>query len=209
MTSFKELFIDLKPMPQSTDIANSASMNVTGIGNVQLDVLTSTGEQLRVELHNVIYAPTSPYNLLSVSQILSRGHTLIMNKSERCIRIHDRISIPISLDSSGLPSVVVALPHLFIMWASICLGHLNYRDMYRLSQSCESLPSLPATVKHLCDTCELAKARRQPFPASDTPAVPRRLQLLHMDTLTFEVPSLNGHRYALIIVDYHKQYGYT
>jgi transposase InsO family protein len=75
--------------------------------------------------------------------------------------------------------------------------------MHRLSQSCESLPSLPATVKHLCDTCELAKARRQPFPASDTPAVPRRLQFLHMDTLIFEVPSLNGHRYALIIVDDH------
>jgi hypothetical protein len=97
MISFKELFIDLKPMSQSIDIANGASMIVTGIGNVQLDALTSTGEQLRIELHNVIYAPTSPYNLLSVSQILSRGHTLIMNKSERCIRIHDRISIPIAL----------------------------------------------------------------------------------------------------------------
>jgi hypothetical protein len=124
---FQRLFIDLKPMPQSIDIANGASMN-TGIGNVQLDVLTSTREQLRIELHNVIYAPTSPYNLLSVSQVLSRGYTLMMNKSERCIRIHDRISIPISLDSSGLPSVAVAVPtptHLFIMWASICGIHAS------------------------------------------------------------------------------------
>jgi hypothetical protein len=95
------------------------------------------------------------------------------------------------------------------------LGHLNHRDLYRLASMSTGIPALPTEHSGL-DTCKLSappvalhsqltrvcKARHRPFPESDARAA-ARLEMLHMDTLTLEQPSIGGYHYALVVVDDH------
>nr|GEV83664.1 retrovirus-related Pol polyprotein from transposon TNT 1-94 [Tanacetum cinerariifolium] len=63
---------------------------------------------------------------------------------------------------------------------------------------------------HLFSSCELGKAKRKSFQTKTTPSSKRRLQLLHMDLCgPMRVPSINGKKYVLVIVDDYSRYTWT
>nr|GEY55024.1 hypothetical protein [Tanacetum cinerariifolium] len=63
---------------------------------------------------------------------------------------------------------------------------------------------------HLCSSCELGKAKQKSFHTKLTPSSKRRLQLLRIDLCgPMRVASINGKRYALLIVDDYSRYTWT
>ena len=71
----KEWFTEFTDLPiKSVNIANTkVHLDITGGGTVLLNVYTKQGLWNQVTLSNVLYAPDAMCNLLSVSQITSKG----------------------------------------------------------------------------------------------------------------------------------------
>nr|GEY11944.1 hypothetical protein [Tanacetum cinerariifolium] len=91
-------------------------------------------------------------------------------------------------------------------------SHLNFDTINLLSKNdiVVGLPKLKFVKDHLCSSCELGKAKRKSFHTKMTPSSKRRLQLLHMDLCgPMRVASINGKRYALVIVDDYSRYTWT
>jgi transposase InsO family protein len=80
-------------------------------------------------------------------------------------------------------------------------GHINY-DSFRLlrKSGVSSFPTIPRNLKQ-CDVCILGKHSKQPFHDSTSKAC-RKLELIHSDLCGHMlVPSTNGNRYIMIIID--------
>nr|GEY81099.1 hypothetical protein [Tanacetum cinerariifolium] len=89
------------------------------------------------------------------------------------------------------------------------LSHLNFDTINLLSKNdiVIGLPKLKFVKDHLCSSCELGKAKRNPFQTKTTPSSKKRLQLLHMDLCgPMRVESINGKKYVLVIVDDYSRY---
>nr|GEZ18180.1 hypothetical protein [Tanacetum cinerariifolium] len=92
------------------------------------------------------------------------------------------------------------------------LSHLNFDTINLLLKNdiVVGLPKLKFVKDHLCSSCELGKAKRKSFHTKLTTSSKSRLQLLHMDLCgRMRVASINGKRYALVIVDDYSRYTWT
>ncbi|GKC75371.1 retrovirus-related pol polyprotein from transposon TNT 1-94 [Tanacetum coccineum] len=92
------------------------------------------------------------------------------------------------------------------------LSHLNFDTINLLSNNniVTGLPKLKFVKEYLCSSCELGKAKRKSFHTKTTLSSKKRLQLLHMDLCgPMRVESINGKKYALVIVDDYSRYTWT
>jgi len=69
-------------------VANKNSINAKVIGSVNIPMLTKTGVQ-GVTTKNVMYVPGSAANLLSVSEMVSKGLSVIFTPSDAYIEDED------------------------------------------------------------------------------------------------------------------------
>ena len=75
------------------------------------------------------------------------------------------------------------------------LGHLNENDVKR-TIGCEN------NLKEVCETCALRKQSGKPVPKETKNKAQKPLELVYSAILSpFEVPSLNGFRYATTFID--------
>ncbi|GKD17447.1 retrovirus-related pol polyprotein from transposon TNT 1-94 [Tanacetum coccineum] len=80
------------------------------------------------------------------------------------------------------------------------LSHLNFDYINLLSKKdvVIGLPNLKYVMDQLCSSCEVSKAKRNPFKTKTIPSSKRRLNLLHMDLCGLMwVASINGKKYIL------------
>jgi hypothetical protein len=64
------------------------------------------------------------------------------------------------------------------------------------------MPSLKFEKEHLCAACEMGKMKRTPHKPKTVSSSSRPLELLHMDLCgPMRVQSINGRKYALVIVE--------
>nr|GEV31690.1 retrovirus-related Pol polyprotein from transposon TNT 1-94 [Tanacetum cinerariifolium] len=92
------------------------------------------------------------------------------------------------------------------------LSHMNFDTINLLSKNdiVVGLLKLKFVKDYLCSSCELGKAKRKSFHTKLTPSSKIRLHLLHMDLCgPMRVTSINGKRYALVIVDDYSRYTCT
>ena len=80
------------------------------------------------------------------------------------------------------------------------LGHLNKDDVKRTIGCGDNL-------KEVCETCALGKQTSKPVPKETQNKSQKPLELVYSDILgPFEVPSLNGSKYAITFIDEHLKY---
>nr|GFB93369.1 retrovirus-related Pol polyprotein from transposon TNT 1-94 [Tanacetum cinerariifolium] len=128
---------------------------------------------------------------------------------------HGRDLYSITLQSTNSPNPICLMAKATSSQAWLWhrhLSHLNFDSINLLSKNdiVVGLPKLKFIKDHLCSSCELGKAKRKSFHSKLTPSLKRRLHLLHMDLYgPMHVPSINGKRYVLVIVDDYSRYTWT
>lgn len=61
-------------------VANNSTMSVESVGSVSVDI-DREGEHCTIPLNGVLHVPDLSINLLSVSQIVQKGHKVIFENS--------------------------------------------------------------------------------------------------------------------------------
>lgn len=195
----------------SVTLPTGSNVKIEGVGVIKLTT--------HITIKNVLYIPAFRINLLSVSQMTKELKTRVSFDEHSCvIQDHSReqmigkgkeIAGLYVLDTATLPSHPSAVSPFCssvvidaTLWHSR-LGHPSYVKLDTL-KSVLGFQKSNKDTSH-CDICQLSKQKHLTFPSKNnicnTP-----FELVHIDTWgPFSVPTLEGYRYFLTIVDDHSR----
>ena len=174
------------------------------------------GKEEEMILRNVLYVPTYEVNLLSVNRSIKFGHEFIFNESKAKLMLNHGPQVDLT-EENGLFYLKITFQRSRASYPTTCntskatikgdinlwhqrLGHLNKDDVKR-TIGCED------NLKEVCETCALGKQTSKPVPKETQNKSQKPLELVYSDILgPFEVPSLNGSRYAITFVDEYSKY---
>ena len=169
-------------------------------------------------LRIVLYVPNYEVNLLSVNRCVKFGHKFTFNKNKAKLMLNHgprvdltedsglfylKISFPMSSachSTSGNTSKAAIKGGIYNLWHQK-LRHLNKDDVKR-TNGCED-----NLKEGTCETCSLGKQSSKPVPKETKNKAQKLLELVYSDILgPFEVPSLNGSRYAITFIDEYSKH---
>lgn len=218
MTKHREWFSsykDLSRNPVSIIIGDDKVMHAVGIGDVACDAYNGESWH-RITLQNVLHIPDfGEANLVSMGQILDRDmdvnvtkRNVVVHKSGQTVALGTRrhgqlfqMKIrnegPVDQDSSQQESGFVSLQTWHERFA-----HADPKKIKAL-EGTGVVDGLKIDGKEdfVCHGCSLGKMTQQPFKSKTYRRECKAGQRLHSDLLQFEVPSLGGNHYVLVIVD--------
>lgn len=211
MTGNYSLLLNVQSLCSSSSsvkLPNGNHLSVSGKGSVVIsDNLT---------LHNVLYVPNFHFNLLSISKF-TKSHNCCVTFYPHYCTFQDLKSgktIWIGKERQGLyflstslfqPSLIQVSPqcNTFISCTSVNndlwhqrLGHMSISRMHMLPFLSQNL-----SLTH-CKVCPKSKQTRLSFPKASLSNTSSLFELIHMDIWgPFRIPTYNGERYFLTIVD--------
>lgn len=189
--------------------ANNSVMEVKSTGQVNVQIVCKD-EVKQITVNNVLHVPDLSVNLLSISQIVSKGYTVVFDKSGCEV-----------LDENG--EVIATGEHINNMFKlhiprtsekQCCVGtvtsdiwhqrlaHLNTIDLSKLKNHLATGISFTDKKNQLaCVPCLKGKQSRFPFPKQGSRAA-SILDLIHSDLCgPMEVQSFSGAKYFLTLID--------
>jgi len=160
-------------------------------------------------LKDVFYIPSFKFNLLSISQLTKQVNCEVIFSTSRCL-FQDRVSKKM-IGRGNLHHGLFYLENVPHLDSIFSFQFANNFDLWhsRLGHPCSArfkflvnnFPDISANKDFICDVCPQAKQSRDSFPQSVSRAS-MSFQLLHVDIWgPFSVPSKNGSRFFLTIVD--------
>ena len=213
----KELFENLQPCSiRNVKDPKGNLTPVEGVGDVPVKLHLKDGKEEEMILRNVLYVPTYEVNLLSVNRSVKFGHKFIFNESKAKLMLTHGPQVDLT-EENGLFYLKITFQRSSASYPNTCntskatikgdinlwhqrLGHLNKDDVKR-TIDCED------NLKEVCETCALGKQTSKPVPKETQNKSQKPLELVYSDILgPFEVPSLNGSRYAITFVDEYSKY---
>jgi len=189
-------------------LGNTKEMQVERKGTVKVE--TSHGKIN--QLDNVQFVPDLGYNLLSVGQLMTRGHSVLFDDNT-CV-ITDKKSghkVEIAMTSNKMFPLDVSNMENFALTSSMkddsTLWHLKYRHLHmnglkilRDKGMVFGLPRIDST--NLCEGCIYGKQTRKSFPVGKAKRASHYLELIHADLCgPMQTKSLGGSIYFLLFVD--------
>ena len=200
-------FISFKSLPHtSISLPNGVMVDIVGIGTIEL------GSNL--VLSDVLYIPQFKFNLLSVSCLTKRLHCRLWFDEFSCgiqdatrelmIGMGREVANLYFLDIESLSSQGTSSPMFVASVSSIDIWHkrLGHPSMSKLQtmQHVLDFPK-PNKIDTHCKVCYLSKQKHLPF-ISHNNLSSNPFDLLHIDTWgPFSVPTHDGYKYFLTIVD--------
>lgn len=222
MTGQRHLLVATRRCNGSVRVANNAQERIEMEGRRSVTFDTGVHESIPMLCVPGLGSTT----LLSVRRLCEGGRKMVFS-SKDCV-LHDidgGIVAKGSLTSNGLYQFSVGTQestHLVNdsheqvsairckdskLWHQR-LGHRNFRDIDLLAgglakgMATSSRPTTPSGKRRCCSTCEISKARKQPFPASSETRPKQVLSLVVSDVCgKMQVPSLGGAEYFVVFVD--------
>ena len=213
----KELFENLQPCSiRNVKDPKGNLTPVEGVGDVPVKLHLKDGKEEEMILRNVLYVPTYEVNLLSVNRSVKFGHKFIFSESKAKLMLNHGPQVDLTKEN-GLFYLKITFQRSSASYPTTCntskatikgdinlwhqrLGHLNKDDVKR-TIGCED------NLKEVCETCALGKQTSKPVPKETQNKSQKPLELVYSDILgPFEVPSLNGSRYAITFVDEYSKY---
>ncbi|KAG8503616.1 hypothetical protein CXB51_001792 [Gossypium anomalum] len=187
-------------------VGNGQFIKAEGKGDVL--ICTPTGNKV---IPNVLLVPEIDRNLLSISQLLEKGYSVVF-KGQKC-QITD-------LNGSSLMTVTMSDKCFEVNWSGDShsahvastegtklwhqrLGHAKFKSMAQMVNK-EMVENFIKTVQieDLCEVCQMGKQARLPFPANTTWRASSKLELVHSDVWgPMRTESLNGNRYFILFID--------
>jgi transposase InsO family protein len=192
--------------PQSIQVANNATLDAIGIGEVRGFTFSGT----EVMINNVLYVPRLCNNLFSVSAATKFGCSINMLSTDCKINSSSGNEIILAAKKGNLYTFKLKHPqnnHFNVakvqetqqIWHDR-MGHLNIQSLQKLRSMAKGI-DFQSEQTDVCETCLCAKQSRHPFPASKSRAK-HVGELTHIDVWgPADIISRGGARYFLIIVD--------
>jgi hypothetical protein len=191
-------------------LADNTKIESKSIGSTLIPIQIDNKSDF-IKVHNVVYAPEISTNLLSVSKIIEKGHTVEF-KGSRCeikskygdllATAHDRGGI-YKLDSAEQSANITTTSHAPELWHRR-VGHPGNSIAVHFKEAVTGCNSVPAT-EGTCVPCLQGKHHRSPFP-KDSKRDANLLDLIHSDLCgPMENDSLGGSRYFLTLIDDHSK----
>ncbi|SCZ99435.1 BZ3500_MvSof-1268-A1-R1_Chr3-1g06010 [Microbotryum saponariae] len=206
----------LSPTPQVLQ-GLGGTVKASGIGSVKL--VSDNGT--RFTLNDVIYAPESPANLISVRAFDRKGVRITfehgqveLRTPQGCIATASAIASCVYKLNASVQAASKDARHTLVATKSNRLPLLTLHRRYGHA-SVQTLKKLAASgqVEGLdwpysdfecdgftCNACLASKAHRLPFPSSSSHAA-EPLALVHSDVLSFPEESLGHKRYLVTFID--------
>lgn len=210
MTFQRELLYDFQEKSESQVIvANNEKMSSEGEGKAK--VKTTKGEKT---ITNIVYIPGLRANLLSVSKMVEKGHTVVFS-SEGC-HIYDSENfkatgeiVVTASNKNGLYKLDLTMEQAYLtnstnfqdLWHKR-LGHLNHYSMNLLKNGMATGVDYNYEKNEQCSICLLGKQSRKPFNKTGGKRAKELLELIHTD-LCGPIPekSWSGARYIFTLID--------
>lgn len=193
-------------------IADKSFMEVKSAGLVTIPVVCeNTVKQLPVS--EVLHVPDLSVNLLSISQIVSKGNTVIFDNSG-CKVLDENSDVIVTGEHVNnmfkLRKTCLSESQCFVskdgtttrdIWHQR-MAHLNMQDLSKLKNHLATGISFSdSRDKTVCVPCTKGKHSRQQFPKEGSRAT-SILDLIHSDLCgPMEVHSFNGAKYFLTLID--------
>lgn len=212
MTPYKENLINSsEPTNHEVIVADNSRLKINCVGDVRLCVSNDKNIE-NVLVKNVQYIPNLCANLLSVSQMVKNGNSLVFDESECKIynskkdlvakatmcnnmyklnRASQSMSLAVSDKSNNSKE---------FLWHRR-LGHAGAEKLRQLNNSVTNGVDFPSVNFNLCEICLKGKHSRSAFKDIGTRAT-ELLQVIHSDVCgPMNVKSMGGARYFVLFID--------
>ncbi|KAG8482698.1 hypothetical protein CXB51_024274 [Gossypium anomalum] len=187
-------------------LARRKLIKAEGKGDVQK--CTATGDKI---IKNVLLVPEIDKNLLSISQLLEKGYSVVfkvqecqttdpngsslitVNMSDKCFEVNW------SGDSHSAHTTSTEDTKL---WHQR-LSHANFNSMARMVSK-KMVENFTKTVQNegVYEVCQMGKQARLPFPTNTSWRASTKLELVHTDVCgPMRTESLSGNRYFILFID--------
>jgi len=199
--------IDNVPNAMCT-VADNKQLPIKSIGNVQIGI-NQNGKEDTVLVTNVLHVPDLTTNLLSVSKITQRGHTVVFDKEKCTIYDEDKNIVATATEDHGMYKLNKSKNHVNIantitsnyeIWHRR-LGHPSHNALIKMKDELLEGIKVDAISQNVCISCIKSKQHRLPFKSS-TKRTTQPLQLVHSDLCgPMQHKSFDGSRYFLTFID--------
>lgn len=207
MTRYLSIFtsIDTSVQPK-IKLGNGEIVQAKGKGEVAIN--TRKGTKI---ISNVLYIPELDQNLLSVAQMTKNGYGVSF-KENYCL-ITDVRGVEIAklkmMGNSFYLKLDLVEGHVFsakiddsVVWHKR-YGHFNLKSLKFMQEvgMVEDMPEITISSQ-TCESCELGKHHRHPFPKNLARRATQKLELIHSDICgPMSTSSLNGSLYFVLFID--------
>lgn len=189
---------------ESVTVANSAKLKVECVGDVELFC-----EYGKVTVRDVLVVPDICVNLLSVSQMVSKGLRVEFNSGVCYIKGSNGTVLARATEINGMYRLSVISEQRGMMASTVSaqelwhrrLGHIGVESMRRMNAGLVMGVTFQENESSKCEICVLGKQSRLPFRDSTT-KTSSVLELIHSDVCgPMQVRSLQSSRYFVTFVD--------
>ncbi|RVW82648.1 Retrovirus-related Pol polyprotein from transposon TNT 1-94 [Vitis vinifera] len=158
-------------------LGNCEVVQAKGKGTIAIS--TKRGTKI---VTNVLYIPDLDQNLLSVAQMLRNGYAVSFKENFV-------LSLIAKIDES-------------VVWHKR-YGHFNLKSLRFMQEAgmVEDMPEISVNAQ-TCESCELGKQQRQPFPQNMSKRATHNLELIHSDICgPMSTASLSNNVYFALFID--------
>ena len=218
MVNNRGCFSEFVSCDESVKSPDGSLTNVVGKGTVKCKMNDVNGEEVEVELKDVLCVPQYQSNLLSVRTSTERNVKFSFTADAAAIEFADGTRVR-ACTREGLYILNVRFQEAQILAAGCTsrvqksasnefetwhkrLGHLNKEDVLASVPECKIQGE-----QSTCETCVLGKQSRVPVPKVSDSRSEKALERVVTDVLgPLDTPSLNGHRWVVTFIDEFSRY---
>ena len=208
-----EQFSSVKSMAgnRQVRVGNGTLVDVCGTGTVQVQAWNGS-EWIETELNNVLLVPSLAVNLFSLSTALDKGFEMMSNKTKCEFMDRDGTVRAMAERLGNLYKMKFKMEEKLSQCNAVQsltewhrkLAHIHYGQVRKMLKENETV--FNDEHNPFCADCLMGKQHRLPFPISDSRAT-KLCELIHADLCgPFEVPSLGGAKYFLLLKDDYSGY---
>lgn len=184
-------------------VANNDVMKVSNVGDTTLRLSNNN-----IPMRDVLHVPNLGVNLLSVSQIVSKGNVVLFDETGCTIKNREGMTVLHTKCENGVykiseTSEMCALANNSMTWHRK-LGHMNINSLRRMREGAVDGVDFKDNgwneIQN-CEICSEGKMTRPSFKSSETRAT-RILEIIHSDVNgPMETQSIGKAKYFLTFVD--------
>lgn len=189
-------------------VANHQKLKVKCLGDMDI-VCSVNGVDNKITVHDMLCVPSLTTNLLSVSELISKGNRVSFEKDGCSVYTRNNKLVATASLVSGVYKLNIKTEKCMLMSCDNTelwhrrLAHINSQDLNKMRHCVDGLElkGVASIDKSNCVVCCEGKQARLPFPNTGTRSN-QLLEVIHGDVCgPMDTISIGGSKYFLLLVD--------